>query len=334
MANDPSVQDGQSLLSVQGLRTHFHLRNGVLTAVDDVSFDLDAGRTLCIVGESGSGKSVTAMSIMGLIDPPGRIEAGRIDFRGEDLLSLPEPEMERRIRGNRIGMIFQDPMSSLNPAFTIGSQVAEGLMLHRGLSSTEARRQTIDILKLVGIRDAAARYDLYPHQFSGGMRQRVMIAAAIACEPDLLIADEPTTALDVTIQAQILRLLVELKDRLDSALLMITHDLGVVASMADEVLVMYAGRVAERGTVQKIFEAPAHPYTQGLLDCVESMAQGAGREFRAIAGNPMVPMNPTVGCRYRFRCPHAFDRCDRETPVPLRVGPTHEAACHLLEDGR
>jgi len=325
------MQADSALLQVRGLKTHFHLRNGVLAAVDDVSFDLDAGKTLCIVGESGSGKSVTAMSIMGLIDPPGRIEGGRIDYRGENLLAMPDPEMERRIRGNRIGMIFQDPMSSLNPAFTIGSQVAEGLVLHRGLTATEARRQTIDVLKLVGITDAAARYDHYPHQFSGGMRQRVMIAAAIACEPDVLIADEPTTALDVTIQAQILRLLAELKGRLNSALLMITHDLGVVAAMADEVLVMYAGRIAERTSVQQLFESPAHPYSQGLIDCVQSMTRSVGREFQGIAGSPMVPMNPGVGCRYRFRCPLAFDRCSHETPVSRLTGPAHEVACHLLE---
>lgn len=331
MPNGAGQPNEVPLLHVDGLKTHFHLRDGTLTAVDDVSFSLDAGRTLCIVGESGSGKSVTALSIMGLVDPPGRVEAGSIRFRGEDLLTLPDTQMEKRIRGNRIGMIFQDPMSSLNPAFTIGSQVAEGLVLHRGLSTAQARRQTVDILKLVGITDAEARFDLYPHQFSGGMRQRVMIAAAIACEPDLLIADEPTTALDVTIQAQILHLLAELRERLDSALLMITHDLGVVAAMADDVLVMYAGKVAERGSLQQIFDAPGHPYTRGLLDCVRSMSQMSAREFKGISGAPMIPMNPGIGCRYRYRCPHAFDRCSSETPAPHRIGPGHEAACHLLE---
>jgi ABC-type dipeptide/oligopeptide/nickel transport system ATPase component len=203
----------ESVLRVEELRTYFHLRDGTLAAVDDVSFEVESGKTLCIVGESGSGKSVTALSIMGLIDPPGRIESGCIFYRDEDLLALQEGELESRIRGNRIGMIFQDPMSSLNPSFTIGAQVAEGLVLHRGLTPSQARRQAIDVLKLVGIPDAETRFDHYPHQFSGGMRQRVMIAAAIACEPDLLIADEPTTALDVTIQAQILRLLAELKGR-------------------------------------------------------------------------------------------------------------------------
>ena len=267
------------ILRVEGLKTHFRLRDGTLKAVDDISFEVAAGKTLCIVGESGSGKSVTALSIMGLIDPPGRIEAGSIHYHDEDLLKLPDADLEARIRGNRIGMIFQDPMSSLNPSFTIGDQVAEGLVLHRGLTRRQARQETINVLRLVGIPDAEARYGLYPHQFSGGMRQRVMIAAAIICEPDLLIADEPTTALDVTIQAQILRLLAELKDRLNSSLLMITHDLGVVASMADDVLVMYAGKVVESGTMEHLLDSPSHPYTQGLLKCATDLGRQRDGSF-------------------------------------------------------
>jgi oligopeptide/dipeptide ABC transporter ATP-binding protein len=319
-----------TLLQVEGLKTHFHLRHGVLTAVDDVSFEIAAGRTLCIVGESGSGKSVTALSIMGLIDPPGRIEAGVIRYRDQDLLAMPEAELEAKIRGNRIGMIFQDPMSSLNPSFTIGAQVAESLVLHRGLTEAQARRQSIDVLRLVGIADAELRYDHYPHQFSGGMRQRVMIAAAIICEPDLLIADEPTTALDVTIQAQILLLLSELKVRLNSSLLLITHDLGVVASMADEVVVMYAGKVVESGTLEQVFTQPSHPYTEGLLGCVTSGGSD-GLPFAAIPGVPMVPINPEGGCRFRFRCAHAFERCRIEHPRSIEVCPGHRAACHLRE---
>jgi oligopeptide/dipeptide ABC transporter ATP-binding protein len=333
MAQDMLGAVEHPLLRVEGLKTYFHVRNGLLTAVDDVSFDVAAGKTLCIVGESGSGKSVTALSVMGLIDHPGRIEAGAIHYRDEDLLRLSDSEMEKRFRGNRIGMIFQDPMSSLNPAFTIGAQVAESLVLHRGLTTKQARRQTIDVLKLVGIPDAEARYDLYPHQFSGGMRQRVMIAAAIICEPDLLIADEPTTALDVTIQAQILRLLAELRNQLNSALILITHDLGVVASMADDVLVMYAGKVAEQGSLRQVFEAPAHPYTQGLLRCVFSMSGSSERSFEVIPGTPMIPINPGVGCRFRYRCSRAYDRCSKETPSVLRADPGHYAACHLLGEG-
>ena len=319
------------ILRVEGLKTHFRLRDGTLKAVDDISFEVDAGKTLCIVGESGSGKSVTALSIMGLIDPPGRIEAGRIHYHDEDLLKLPDAELEERIRGNRIGMIFQDPMSSLNPSFTIGDQVAEGLVLHRGLTRRQARQETINVLRLVGIPDAEARYGLYPHQFSGGMRQRVMIAAAIICEPDLLIADEPTTALDVTIQAQILRLLAELKDKLNSSLLMITHDLGVVASMADDVLVMYAGKVVESGTIEHLFDSPAHPYTQGLLKCATDLGRQRDGSFEVIPGVPLVPIDPGPGCRFRDRCSRSVDRCGHEEPALLPIARDHLAACHVCE---
>jgi oligopeptide/dipeptide ABC transporter ATP-binding protein len=323
-------QAATPLLGVRDLRTYFHLQAGVLTAVDDVSFDVPAGRTVCIVGESGSGKSVTALSIMRLIDPPGRIESGSVLYAGRDLLRLSEDELEMTIRGNRIGMIFQDPMTSLNPSFTVGAQVREGLMLHRGLTKGQARRQTVEVLKLVGIPDAAERYDSYPHQFSGGMRQRVMIAAAIACEPDLLIADEPTTALDVTIQAQILRLLADLKERLNSSLLLITHDLGVVAAMADEVMVMYAGRIVEKAEVNRLFEAPTHPYTQGLLNSVVRLEDTAAAAFDPIPGVPLVPLNLTPGCRFRSRCRYAFDRCMVEDPSLSQTIAGHDVACHLV----
>jgi oligopeptide/dipeptide ABC transporter ATP-binding protein len=320
------------LLAVSHLTTHFHLDSGVLKAVDDVSFSLAAGRTTCIVGESGSGKSVTALSIMRLIEPPGRIVSGSIQYGGIDLLGLPEGELESRIRGNRIGMIFQDPMTSLNPLLTIGSQVSEGIILHRGLTRSQARRQAVEVLKLVGIPDAAERFDSYPHQFSGGMRQRVMIAAAIACEPDLLIADEPTTALDVTIQAQILRLLSDIRERLSSSLLLITHDLGVVSAMADEVLVMYAGKIVERSTITQLFEAPAHPYTEGLLKSVVRLDDPSQSPFDPIPGAPLVPLNPQAGCHFRTRCKYAFDRCDADHPPLFPVAADHDAACYLRDE--
>ena len=323
------MNDTGRILAVEGLKTYFHVSSGLLKAVDDVSFEVEAGRTLCIVGESGSGKSVTALSIMRLIDPPGRIEAGRILYGGRDLLTLPEAELEATIRGNRIGMIFQDPMTSLNPAFTVGDQIAEGLVLHRALTSAQARTQTIDLLKLVGIPNAADHCHSYPHQFSGGMCQRVMIAAAIACEPDILIADEPTTALDVTIQAQILRLLVELKDRLGSALILITHDLGVVAAMADWVAVMYAGRIVEQADVETIFAAPRHPYTDALLQSIVRLDDARGTTLTSIGGVPPVPLNLPPGCSFRPRCPHAFEPCGCDVPELRPVAGRHLAACHL-----
>jgi oligopeptide/dipeptide ABC transporter ATP-binding protein len=317
------------ILSVEGLRSYFHIGSGLLKAVDDVSFQVEAGQTLCIVGESGSGKSVTALSIMRLIDPPGRIEAGRVLYDGRDLLTLPEAELESSIRGNRIGMIFQDPMTSLNPAFPVGDQIAEGLVLHRGLTGAQARAQAIDLLRLVGIPDAAAHYRSYPHQFSGGMCQRVMIAAAIACEPDILIADEPTTALDVTIQAQILRLLADLKARLGSALILITHDLGVVATMADWVAVMYAGRIVEQADVETIFAAPGHPYTQALLQSIVRLDDARGVVLTSIRGAPPVPLDLPPGCSFRPRCPRAFEPCVRDVPDLRPITARHLAACHL-----
>jgi len=319
-----------TVLAVEGLKTYFRTENAVLKAVDDVSFRAEAGRTLCIVGESGSGKSVTALSIMRLIDPPGRIEAGRILFGDRDLMSLSEAQLESEIRGNRIGMVFQDPVTSLNPVFTIGDQIAESLMVHKGLTAAQARNQVIDLLKLVGMPNPTDRYGSYPHEFSGGMCQRVVIAAAIACEPDLLIADEPTTALDVTIQAQILGLLSDLKRRLNSCLVLITHDLGVVAAMADEVMVMYAGRVAEHADVQTIFHEPRHPYTAALLKSIMRLEDPRDAPLTAIPGAPPTPLDVPPGCAFRPRCAHAVDRCATQRPELRPAAPGHAVACHLV----
>jgi len=318
------------LLEVEDLNVSFRLRAGTLRAVRGLSYGLERGRVLCIVGESGSGKSVSALSLLRLIDRPGRIDGGRVLFRGTDLLRLSERELED-VRGNRISMIFQDPMNSLNPAFTIGEQIAETLVLHRGLSGSAARQRAIDLLELVGIPDPAGRYDGYPHQFSGGMRQRVMIASAIACEPELLIADEPTTALDVTIQAQILQLLGRLQRQLGSAMIFITHDLGVVASIADDVLVMYAGRAVEYGPAEAVLNRPQHPYTQGLLESVIELDDPRGAPLRFIPGAPKVPLDPPPGCGFRDRCRHALPRCAMEDPPTVPSGIGRRVACHLVE---
>jgi len=319
---------GAPLLRVEDLRTYFELGAGTLRAVDGVSFALHPGRVLGIVGESGSGKSATALSIMRLIDPPGRIVGGRVLFKEQDLTRLSEREMEA-LRGNRIGMVFQNPMTSLDPSFRIGQQIAETLITHERLSPAEARRRTIELLRLVGIPDGERRYDDYPHQFSGGMRQRVLIAAAIACKPDVLIADEPTTALDVTIQAQILRLLADLQRRLGSAMVLITHDLGVIAAMADEVLVMYAGRVVELADVDTIFHAPKHPYTRGLLQSLVRLEDGRDSVLQPIAGAPPNLIDLPPGCPFRPRCVHAVERCAAELPALRKFAAGHQVACHL-----
>jgi oligopeptide/dipeptide ABC transporter ATP-binding protein len=318
------------ILEVQGLRTQFSMRQGVLKAVDNLSFSLGRGRTLCIVGESGSGKTVTALSIMRLIDPPGRIVEGRALFKGQDILSLSEEEIER-IRGDQIAMIFQDPMTSLNPAFTIGQQIAEGMVVHLGLDERQARKRAIELMGQVGIADPEERYGDYPHQFSGGMRQRVLIAGAIACDPELLIADEPTTALDVTIQMQILKLLRRIQQRLGSALILVTHDLGVVAAMADEVMVMYAGRMVEYGSVHSIFESPQHPYTQGLLRSVVRLEDRHDRELAPIPGLPPDLAALPPGCSFRPRCELAMEECAERFP-DFRLGPSgNPVACHLVQ---
>jgi peptide/nickel transport system ATP-binding protein len=320
------------LLAVEDLRTYFFTRDGVVRAVDGVSYSVRAGETLAVVGESGCGKSVTALSILRLIaSPPGRIVGGSIRFQGGNLLEFSDAEM-RAIRGNEISMIFQEPMTSLNPVLTIGRQIAETLMLHQRLDSKAATARAVEMLKLVHIPEAERRVKQYPHQLSGGMRQRVMIAMALACNPKLLIADEPTTALDVTIQAQILDLMRELKAKIGAAIILITHDLGVVAEMAERVVVMYAGRKVEEAPVDSLFSAPQHPYTKGLLNSVpqlgETLKDHPRERLVEIPG--MVPSlrSEIVGCAFAPRCPLATDRCREEAPALEEKQPAHIAACH------
>jgi peptide/nickel transport system ATP-binding protein/oligopeptide transport system ATP-binding protein len=304
----------ESLLEVRDLKTWFHTDDGVVRAVDGVSFDLGAGETLAIVGESGSGKSVTSLSILRLIpEPPGRIEGGTIRFRGRDLLALPVRDM-RAIRGKEISMIFQEPMTSLNPVYTCGEQIVEAVMLHERLDRRAARARAIDMLRKVGIPSPEQRVDEYPHQMSGGMRQRVMIAMALACRPAILIADEPTTALDVTIQAQILELLERLRRELGMAVLLITHDLGVVAETADAVAVMYAGQVVEYGDVRAVFRRALHPYTAGLEASLPRLGATQDR-LRVIPGNVPNPAHFPRGCRFHPRCPVRQERCLTDPPV-------------------
>jgi peptide/nickel transport system ATP-binding protein len=323
-----------TLLEVHHLKTQFSSEDASFLAVDDVSFSIEPGTTMGLVGESGCGKSATALSIMRLIsDPPGRIVSGRILLRGSDLLALPEPEM-RHIRGNKISMVFQEPMTSLNPVFTIGNQIGEAVRLHQGLDRKAARRRSIEMLEKVGIPAPEQRVDTYPHELSGGMRQRVMIAMALACNPDLLIADEPTTALDVTIQAQILDLIRKLQAERHMAVMLITHDLGVVAETCKEVLVMYAGRIVERAQVGGLFSAPAHPYTAGLLRSIPSLdaaptnGNRASRRLAAIPGAVPDPRRLPSGCRFRDRCERAIEICAKIDPPlePKREGQL--AACH------
>ncbi len=324
------------LLSVRQLRTWFHTDVGAVKAVDGLSFDLHRGEVLAIVGESGSGKSVTAMSIMGLIaSPPGRIESGQILWKGRNLVDLPEREL-RSVRGAEIAMVFQDPMSSLNPVRTVGGQIAETVRFHRRASKGEARDRAIEMMELVGIPQARRRASSYPHEFSGGMRQRVMIAMALSCEPDLLIADEPTTALDVTIQAQVLEVMQEIKQRTGSAILLITHDLGVVAGMADRVLVMYAGKAVEQGRANDIFYRCQHPYTLGLLSSLPRVDEADGCErLRPIEGNPPSLIHLPSGCSFHPRCPFARlpSPCSTEEPSLGSADEAgHRAACHFAEE--
>ena len=315
-----------ALLEVRGLRTRFDTDEGRFAAVDGVSFDVEAGRTLAIVGESGSGKSVTALSIMGLVpSPPGCIEAGSIRFEGRELIGLPAREL-RALRGNAMAMIFQEPMTSLNPAFTVGAQIVEGLVRHRAMSQADAEARALQMLERVRIPAPAQRLHEHPHKLSGGMRQRAMIAMALACEPRLLIADEPTTALDVTIQAQILELMRGLQTETGTAVILITHDLGVVAEVADGVVVMYAGRVVERAPVQALFDAPQHPYTIGLLGSVPRLDVQRTR-LAAIEGQVPNPLRRGAGCSFADRCPFADAHCHAEAPVLRAVGARHESAC-------
>ena len=318
--------EAAALLEVKNLVTSFRTDDGPVRAVDDVSFGVEPGRTLAIVGESGCGKSVTALSVMRLIDANGQVESGSIHLDGESLLELSPKEM-RRVRGNRISMIFQEPMTALNPVVSIGKQVAEVFRIHRGLSRSAGRAAAVEALRTVRIPDPERRVDEYPFQMSGGMRQRVMIAMALACEPRLLIADEPTTALDVTIQAQILKLMRQLQQDRGTSILFITHDLGVVAEMADEVLIMYAGKVVERGPVRAIFARPAHPYTRGLIASIPSLDSHRGTMLATIEGSVPGLRDLPSGCRFHPRCPHAADACRARAPESKPVANDHEAAC-------
>jgi oligopeptide/dipeptide ABC transporter ATP-binding protein len=324
---------GEPLLEVRDLRTYFHTEAGVAKAVDGVSFHVSAGEVLGIVGESGCGKSVTSLSIMQLIPrPPGELmEGSSIRFKGEELVGASERRL-RDLRGNDMAMIFQEPMTSLNPVYTIGDQIGEALRLHRGMTKRQARDQAMEMLRLVGIPSAETRVDDYPHQLSGGQRQRVMIAMALSCEPDLLIADEPTTALDVTIQAQILGLLAELRNRMGMAVILITHDLGVVAEVCDRVVVMYAGQVVEHGTVEQIFREPRHPYTEGLLNAVPKLGVKQDR-LAVIPGTVPSPMEWPVGCRFHTRCPYGWGLCVQQAPplMATRADPARTARCWLEE---
>lgn len=318
----------QNLLEVKDLRTYFFTRNGVVQAVDGVSFALRKGESLCLVGESGCGKTATALSILRLIDrPPGRIVGGEILYHGEDLLRCSEERL-RQIRGSQIAMIFQDPQSSLNPVFTVGDQIAEPIKLHLKLKQKEAMERARHLMEQVGIPRAGERMKDYPHQFSGGMKQRVMIAAALSCDPEILIADEPTTALDTTIKAQILDIFRDLKRERDMSILFITHDLGTVAGIADRIVVMYGGRVAETGTALDIFDQPKHPYTQGLLNCLPSLS---AQEDRLTPIPGMIPslIDPPGGCIFHPRCPKRMPVCDREAPPEVTISDEHRVVCHL-----
>ena len=314
-----------ALLEVTGLRTLFATDQGSFAAVDGIDFSVEAGRTLAIVGESGCGKSVTSLSIMGLVRPPGRVAAGSIRFEGRELVGLPATELQA-LRGNAMAMIFQEPMSSLNPAFTIGAQIVEALQCHQPLSRAQAQARAIEMLAQVRIPAPEQRFHEHPHKLSGGMRQRAMIAMALANAPRLLIADEPTTALDVTIQAQILALMHELQQASGTAIVLITHDLGVVAEVADDVVVMYAGRIVERAPVQQLFTMPQHPYTVGLLGSMPRL-HGTATRLAAIAGQVPSPLQRPAGCAFADRCPFADARCRAEAPPWRAVGDGHHAAC-------
>jgi len=314
------------LLEVRALKTFFQVEGGEFPAVDGISFSIDPGRTLGIVGESGCGKSVTALSIMGLVpQPPGRIAGGEILFDGVDLLKL-SPAAMRELRGDRISMIFQEPMTSLNPVLTVGEQIVEGILRHRPMKRDAAKNLAVEMLRRVHIPSPEQRFGDYPHRLSGGMRQRVMVAMALACKPKLLIADEPTTALDVTIQAQILDLMRSLREETGTAIILITHDLGVVAELADDVVVMYAGRIVERASVAALFAEPQHPYTVGLLGSIPRLDIEQER-LAAIEGQVPNPLAPVIGCRFHPRCPFAIERCLREEPPLLELGNGHESAC-------
>ncbi|WP_327719215.1 ABC transporter ATP-binding protein [Streptomyces sp. NBC_00490] len=319
------------LLEVRDLQVEFRTRDGVAKAVNGVDYSVDAGETLAVLGESGSGKSVTAQAVMGILDmPPGRITGGEILFQGRDLLKLKEEE-RRKVRGAEMAMIFQDALSSLNPVLSVGDQLGEMFVVHRGMSRKDARAKSIELMDRVRIPGARERVKQYPHQFSGGMRQRIMIAMAMALEPALIIADEPTTALDVTVQAQVMDLLAELQRELNMGLILITHDLGVVADVADRIAVMYAGRIVESAPVHDIYKAPAHPYTRGLLDSIPRLDQ-KGQELYAIKGLPPNLMNIPPGCAFNPRCPMAQDVCRTDVPPLYDVSEDRTSACHFWRE--
>ena len=326
---------GAPLLEVEGLEVEFGTRNGVARVLDGIALSLQAGRTLGIVGESGCGKSMTALSIMRLVPvPPGRIGAGSVRLKGEDLLQVTEKRM-REVRGKDISMIFQEPMTSLNPVYSIGDQIAETVRLHEGLGRRDSLDRAVEMLKAVHIPAAERRIREFPHQMSGGMRQRVMIAMALACQPSVLIADEPTTALDVTVQAQVFDLLKELQEKTGTAIILISHDMGVIAEMADRVMVMYAGRIVEEASTEEILDSPKHPYTQGLISCVPHMEEVPPPERSALTEIPgVVPAltDLAAGCSFAPRCAHAADRCRRVAPQAFEVGEDHRAACWLHDE--
>lgn len=317
----------KEVLNVKDLAVQFKSKKSTLTVVEDINFSVKEGETLGIVGESGSGKSISSLSIMGLLPSSGEVKSGSIMFKGKDLTKLTKNQMQK-IRGNEIAMIFQEPMTSLNPAFRIGNQIMEPLMIHEKLSKSEARKKAIELLKLVEIPESEQRIDAYPHELSGGMRQRVMIAIALACNPEILIADEPTTALDVTIQAQILEIMKKLKDDHNTAVILISHDLGVIAEMCDRVVVMYAGRIVEEGPAVDIFTNPQHPYTKGLLKSIPSLKEKKERLY-AIDGNVPTPDKMPKGCRFAPRCEHAFGKCWESAPPATVIEGEHKSSCFL-----
>lgn len=318
----------EKILEVKNMKTSFYTHVGEVQSVRGVSFSVDKGQAIGIVGESGSGKSVTSMSIMRLLQYPGTIKEGEVFFKGEDLVKKDKNEM-MAVRGNQIAMIFQDPMTSLNPVYTVGDQIMEAVIRHQGLSKKEAREKAIEMLRLVGIPSPDSRVDNYPHEFSGGMRQRAMIAIALSCQPDLLIADEPTTALDVTIQAQILELLKELKDKVNTSIILITHDLGVVADVCSRIIVMYGGLIMEEGSSEEIFYNPMHPYTMGLLKSIPRLDLGSKQRLIPIPGSPPDLIKPPTGCPFAARCPYTMKICQERLPEYHESTPGHRAMCWL-----
>lgn len=328
---DGSGRPSGRLLEVEDLRVEFRTRDGVAKVINGVTYHVDAGETLAVLGESGSGKSVTAQTVMGILDtPPGFVTGGQVRFHGKDMLTMSAEE-RRRIRGEGIAMIFQDALSALNPVFTVGFQIAEQFRIRRGLSRADAKKRAIEMLDQVKIPNAKGRFSNYPHQFSGGMRQRAMIAMSLALDPEVLIADEPTTALDVTVQAQIMDLLAELQRERQMGLILITHDLGVVADVADRIAVMYAGRIVEEANVYDLYAKPAHPYTMGLIDSIPRMDE-RGQQLRTIKGLPPNLMNIPPGCPFNPRCPMAQPVCQEKLPPLLQIGADRASACHFAED--